>query len=553
MPLTKSVPSPSEVQATFAATLVDEWVRDGLSDVVICPGSRSTPLAVAFAERGELRVHVRIDERSAGFFAIGRALVTKRPVVVLVTSGTAAAELHACVAEADQAEVPLIIVTADRPPELHGVGAPQTINQRHLYGDMVRCFEEPGVARVNVASTWRALASRLFESARGGEDRAGPVHLNAAFVEPLLADAGELPRGRAEGAPWHRSRTVTTSSNWSAPGPRILAIVGRGTPRAWVQEARAHHWMVVGDATTPDTLAYADGLLRSERFALSVRPDVVVRVGGLPSSKILLERWREWQTRTVGFRGAGFLADPERLIEERLDGLPAMGPTCRGDEKYVATWQRASALVAGLLERADESFSEIEVARTTVEVANESATPLVIGSSMPVRDVEWWAPPRDVSAYSNRGVSGIDGVVSTALGIASGARAIALVGDVTMLHDVSALVDGLGSYGGTLVMVVVNNQGGGIFSFLTQSSMEHDRFEMLFGTPRAHDLERVSTAFGHHGESVKNASELRLAIERSVNTPGVNVVVANVPGRGENVESHRRWNELVIAALEGAS
>jgi len=540
------------VQATFAATLVDEWVRDGLRDVVICPGSRSTPLAVAFADRSELRVHVRIDERSAGFFAIGRALVTKSPVAVLVTSGTAAAELHACVAEADQAEVPLIVITADRPPELHGVGAPQTMNQRHLYGDMVRCFEEPGVARANVAATWRALASRLFESARGGEEQSGPAHLNAAFVEPLLADAGELPRGRDDDAPWQRSRTVMTTSNWSAPGPRILAIVGRGTPQAWVQEARAHHWMVVGDATTPDTLAHADALLRSEQFANSVRPDVVVRVGGLPSSKYLLERWRGWTTRTVGFRGAGFLADPERLIEERFEGLPAMAPSCRGDEKYVAIWERAAAMVAGLLERADESFNEIEVARTTVEVANESATPLVIGSSMPVRDVEWWAPPRRVAVFSNRGVSGIDGVVSTALGVASGARAVALVGDVTMLHDVSALVDGLGSYGGTLVMVVVNNQGGGIFSFLSQSSMEHGRFEMLFGTPRALDLERVATAFGHRGASVKNASELRVAIEQGLAVPGLNIVVANVPGRSENVEAHRRWNELVIAELEGA-
>jgi len=143
-------------------------------------------------------------------------------------------------------------------------------------------------------------------------------------------------------------------------------------------------------------------------------------------------------------------------------------------------------------------------------------------------------------------------VVSTALGVASGARAVALVGDVTMLHDVSALVDGLGSYGGTLVMVVVNNQGGGIFSFLSQSSMEHGRFEMLFGTPRALDLERVATAFGHRGASVKNASELRVAIEQGLAVPGLNIVVANVPGRSENVEAHRRWNELVIAELEGA-
>ena len=551
--MTKSVPSPSQVQATFAATLVDEWIRDGLRDVVICPGSRSTPLAMAFAQRPELRAHVRIDERGAGFFAVGRALASETPVAILVTSGTAAAELHACVAEADQAEVPIIVITADRPPELHGVGAPQTMNQRHLYGDMVRRFEEPGVARSGAAPTWRALAARLFESARGSTAPPGPVHVNVAFVEPLLADAGELPRGREGGAPWQSWRRTPITSTWTAPGRRIVAIVGRGTPREWVREAITNHWVVVGDATTPDTLAYVDGLLRSESFARKVRPEVVVRVGGLPSSKVLLERWRDWQTRSVGFDGGGFLADPERLIEERLEGLPVMSPSCRGDENYVDTWTRASAKVATLLAEAEDSFSEIAVARATVAFANESATPLVIGSSMPVRDVEWWAPSRRVATFSNRGVSGIDGVVSSALGVASGATALALVGDVTMLHDVSALVDGVGPHGGTLVVVVANNQGGGIFSFLSQSSLEEERFELLFGTPRVHDLERVASAFGHRGVSVKSVKELREALGRGLQSTGVTVVVAHVPERSENVETHRRWNELVVETLGTSS
>ena len=160
--MSRSVPTASEAQATFAATLFDEWAHLGLRDVVLSPGSRSTPLAVAASQRTELRVHVRLDERSAGFFAIGRALATSTPVAVVVTSGTAAAELHACVAEADLAFVPLIVVTADRPPELHGVGAPQVIDQHELYGGMVRSFEEPGVAQVEHAMTWRPLARRLW-------------------------------------------------------------------------------------------------------------------------------------------------------------------------------------------------------------------------------------------------------------------------------------------------------------------------------------------------------------------------------------------------------
>ncbi len=192
----QSVPSASEVQATYAATLFDEWIRLGLRDVVLCPGSRSTPLALACASRRELRVHVRIDERSAGFFALGRALATHEPVAIVVTSGTAAAELHACVAEASQAFVPLLVLTADRPPELHGVGAPQTIDQHRLFGDLVRLFEDPGTARPEDSDTWRVLARRLWSRATQRDEESpspGPVHLNAAFIEPLVAEALALP------------------------------------------------------------------------------------------------------------------------------------------------------------------------------------------------------------------------------------------------------------------------------------------------------------------------------------------------------------------------
>ncbi|MDE3222160.1 MAG: 2-succinyl-5-enolpyruvyl-6-hydroxy-3-cyclohexene-1-carboxylic-acid synthase [Acidobacteriota bacterium] len=548
--MTKSVPTTSEVQATYAATLVDEWVRAGVRDVVICPGSRSTPLAVAFATRRELRLHVRIDERSAGFFALGRALESTTPVAILVTSGTAAAELHACVAEADQADIPLLVVTADRPPELHGVGAPQTINQSHLYGDMVRCYEEPGVAREATATTWRALASRLVERARGGAARPGPVHLNAAFVEPFLAPVGTLPAGRDANLPWRHTEPATTRTSWRAPGPRILAVVGRGTPAWWIDEAREHDWVVLGDATSVNTLAHFDGLLRAPNFATNARPDVVVRVGGLPASKVLLERWRSWSTLSVGFRGAGFVADPEGLVREEFVGLPTFESHNRGDRSYVNLWSDASRRVeAWLIAEHDDDFVEPNIARAVVDVANERGTALILGSSMPVRDVEWWASARRGRVFSNRGVSGIDGVTSTALGVASGTSAIALEGDVTMLHDVSALVDGLGPHGGSLVVVVVNNRGGGIFSFLAQAALESSRFETLFATPRPHDVVRVSEAFGHLGVNVESVSELRAALDKALSSPGLTVVVAHVPDRDENVATHQEWNDAVVELM----
>ena len=545
-----SVPNPSEVQATFAATLVDEWIHQGLTDVVVCPGSRSTPLVLAAAERTELSLHVRIDERSAGFFAIGRALATSRATALIVTSGTAAAELHACVAEADQAFVPLLVVTADRPPELHGVGAPQTINQHHLFAAMVRRFEEPGVARLDAAGQWRSLAARLWHDATNPH-RAGPVHLNAAFVEPLVASSLALPARATEAGP---VATPLVESEVDLTEQRVLCVVGRGAHAALVERCTALGWVVVGDATTQGALAYVDPLLRSDAFAERARPDVVVRLGGLVASKVLHERLRTWGAKTIAFDGAGFVADPDRLVTETFAGLPTRSASTRED--YVELWHDASSRVAQWLATVvgdDLALNEPSVARTVVDVSARHAVPLVVGSSMPVRDVEWWSAPRQSTTFSNRGVNGIDGVVSTVLGVAAGATGLGLVGDLTMLHDVSALVDGLGDAGGSCVMVVVDNGGGGIFSFLSQASaVTPERFERLFGTPRGHDLVRVAQAFGHAGEHVRTPGELRDALERGLAREGLSVVVAVVADRAHNVRLHQAWNEAVAALVEVA-
>ncbi len=538
----QSVPSPSEVQATFAATLFDEWIELGLTDVVLCPGSRSTPLALACADRAELALHVRIDERSAGFFAIGRALKTGRPVAVVVTSGTAAAELHACVAEADQAFVPLLIVTADRPPELHGVGAPQTIDQHRLFADMVRRFEEPGVASMEDAATWRDLAGRLWRDAVGPEVP-GPVHLNAAFVEPLVAVALSLPGSSS----LTRSFASVVEYDIDLAGHRVLCVVGRGVSSSIVRRCEDLGWVVLGDATTQGSLSYFDSLLRSDSFAELARPDVVIRMGGLVASKVLQERLRSWKVRTIAFGGAGFVSDPDRLITETHPGLPTSRTLA--ELTYVDLWRDASHRVGRWLsdhEAEDGPLTEPGVARIVVEASGDRGVPLVVGSSMPVRDVEWWGAPRRAATYSNRGVNGIDGVVSTVLGVAAGATGLGLVGDITMLHDVSALVDGLGDAGGRCVLVVIDNQGGGIFSFLSQARLvPTDRFERLFGTPRSHDLVRVAKGFGYESETVGSPRELRDAIERGLGREGLSVVIAAVSTRVDNVRLHEEWNSAV--------
>ena len=542
------------MQATYAATLFDEWIRWGLRDVVVCPGSRSTPLALACARRLELRVHVRIDERSAGFFALGRALATHVPVAIVVTSGTAAAELHACVAEASQAFVPLLVLTADRPPELHGVGAPQTIDQHELFGEMVRCFEDPGVARGDDAHTWRSLAQRLWNGAAPQTTASpgpGPVHLNAAFVEPLVADARELPAPSAT-TPVTRSSTTNVAN---LEDLRVLCVAGHGVSARMVDDCSSLNWAVVGDATALGTISYFDPLLRDTRFAQEVRPDVVVRLGGMPASRVLQERLREWRVRTVGFDGAGFVSDPDRLVTDCLVGLPDPLHEPKADGEYLRLWSEAATHVGEWLAKVDEeedALHEISLARCVVEESTRRDIPLVIGSSMPVRDVEWWTPTRVAPTFSNRGVNGIDGVVSTVLGVAAGSRAIGLVGDLTMLHDVSALVDGVGDAGGTGVLVVADNHGGGIFSFLTQrASVDDVRFEQLFGTPRDHDLVTIARAFGHESLRVSTISQLRVALEAACGRDGLSVIVADVPSRDENVQLHDEWNEKVASILEG--
>ena len=540
----ESVPNVSAVQATFVSTLVDEWHRLGLRDAVVCPGSRSTPLSVAFAQHGGVAVHVRIDERSAAFFALGRALRTRRPVAIVVTSGTAAAEVHAAVAEADLASVALLVLTADRPPELHGVGAPQTIDQQRLYGAKVRLYEEPGVARLDASTSWRPLARRLWRHAAGETNRPGPVHLNAAFVEPLLSTPLPLPPSIEDVV---EVSAPTQPAPLDVEGQRVLCVVGAGTPPEVIRAAHDANWVVIGDATAAGSLAYADPLVRHDEIWTTLRPDVIVRLGGMPASKFLAQRLATSGVAVIALEGARPVADPDAVVTRRVAGTPdASLPAHRGDAAFAQMWREASESLGRKVEEwCDGHFDEILVARLVVRAANAARCDLVVGSSMPVRDVEWWGETREGVVFANRGANGIDGVVSTFLGVAQGSSAIGLVGDVTMLHDVSALVEDPGE-STRAVLVVSDNAGGGIFSFLAQArQLPSAQFDELFATPRRHDLAGLARAFGHHGETVTSASELRGALDDGLQRRGLSVVVARVPERAHNVARHDEMNTLV--------
>ena len=567
----------TDTQATFCATLVDEWVRGGVTDAVIAPGSRSTPLALALAAEPRLRVHVHHDERAAGFIALGVSLASGRPAVVLTTSGTAAVELHPAVVEAHHAGVPLIACTADRPPELQGVGAPQTIDQRHLFGAAVRWYAEPGAPDAALAGTWRSLAARAVADAGGASGAPGPVHLNLAFREPLLGDPGPLPAGRPNGAPWHRAGS--TSADLAdrellnlvgrLAGKRVLIVAGGGAgdPSAIHALARVGGWPVVADPRSgcrlprPTTVAHADALLRVPGFAADRRPDVVLRVGAPPASKVVAQ-WLaalDVDQITIGRHGGWqdpehtatvvVAADPAAVAKQLVRSLgdhPAPGD-------WLAQWQQADGAadvaIAGRLSAHPEP-TEPGAARDVVAALPEGAA-LVVASSMPIRDVEWYAAPRaGIDVFANRGANGIDGVVSTAVGVALARRrpTAALVGDIAFLHDSNALI-GIRARGIDLAIVVVDNDGGGIFSFLPQAAaLPADRFEQLFGTPHGVRAEELAAAHGLASLTVEDPAALPVAVQSVFSTGGVWLVVVRTD-RATNVKVHDELHDAVAAAL----
>jgi 2-succinyl-5-enolpyruvyl-6-hydroxy-3-cyclohexene-1-carboxylate synthase len=561
--------TPGEAQATFAATLVDEWARAGVRHAVVSPGSRSTPLALALDVDDRIAVHVFLDERSASFCAVGIGRATGVPAVVATTSGTAAAECHAAVLEASHGRVPLLVCTADRPPELQQVGAPQTVDQIGLYGSAVRWAAEPGVADPATAGTWRSLGARAVAEATG--PRPGPVHLNLAFRDPLVGEPGELPPGREGGVPWHRAWPATSPRRAALEAvagqlrsPKGLVVAGAGSdPAAVARLASSTGWPVLADPSSgcrvPGSVAAFDALLRVSSFAAASRPEVVLRVGALPASKVLGQWLAGAGARTVLVDPAAAFLDPDRVAAEVLpDPLVTCAYLAKelqgvGDPAWAASWRSAEEAAQAAFDRVlagREELTEPAVARSLMAALPDGAT-LVVSSSMPVRDLEWYGRPRaGVRVLANRGANGIDGVVSTAVGVAlaSDGPTALLIGDLALLHDSGGLL-GLADRGVDLAIVVVDNRGGGIFSFLPQSgALPRDRFERLFATPHDVDLASLVAVHGLAALRVHDADGLSPALSAAVLTPGPLVVVAPTD-RSANVAVHDELHAAVATAV----
>jgi 2-succinyl-5-enolpyruvyl-6-hydroxy-3-cyclohexene-1-carboxylate synthase len=576
--------SPANVQATFAATLVDEWLRCGVRHAVICPGSRSTPLALALSERPEIALQVHHDERSGAFLALGLGLATGRPAVVLTTSGTAAAELHAAVVEADLAGVPLLACTADRPPELRDVGAPQAIDQVHLYGRAVRWFGDPGVADVAAAARWRAFAGHAYGATLGA--RPGPVHLNLPFREPLVGAAGPLPPGRGDGRPWVATRaaaapTLATRADVSVEPSGLESLAGLAGRRgvivagsAPVDGAAVHRlaealgWPVLveprSQAWIPAAtgIVHLDAILRSSRAADGLRPEAILRVGAPGASRVVSE-WLAASGADEVVVGAPGWSDPAATAATVVDGpaaavLAALGSAAPdpAPDAWLQRWRAASDAAATALASAlarESTPNEPGVARDVVAALPDGAR-LVVASSMPIRDVERYAMPRHgVAVLANRGANGIDGTVSTAVGLAIGSDAPAalLIGDLAFLHDSNGLL-GIADRDIDLVCVVVDNDGGGIFSFLPQArAVPAARFEALFGTPHGLDIVALAAAYGVDARALGPDEEVGAAVREAAAKAGVHVVVARTD-RAANIGVHARVDGAVAAAVDAA-
>ena len=541
--------------ATFTATLFDEWALLGLTDVVIAPGSRSTPLALAAVRDDRWRTHIFHDERVAAFAALGMGL-RGQPAVLVCTSGTAAANFFPAIVEAGLSDIPMIVCTADRPPELRGVGSPQTIDQINLYGSSVRAFVDLDVPEDSDPSSWRQIAGDAFDVAKHG-----PVHLNMPFREPLTGAADALPARSASASSSVARSRATSDFPASAQGVRGIIVMGGRSgehPTEIIDLADRLGWPLLADPLSLarghfSVIVNYDSVLRHVGFSGAHRPDVVIRVGRPPSSKVLTTWIVESKAPVVQVGGPG-LIDPDANVIATcsLDQVRAalgsgwQGATgTRWADTWLRSWREADARAEGAIRDllAAPELSEPTVARIVAEFLPVHSS-LVVSSSMPVRDLEWYGG-HHARAYANRGANGIDGVLSTAVGhaLATG-PVVVLIGDIAFCHDSNALI-GLVDRAVDLRIVVVDNDGGGIFSFLPQAgALDTATFERVFGTPHGTDICTLAGAYGVRAVTVDDRDGLQRELLRT--GPSVIRVPSN---RKRNTAVHDLLVEEVRRAL----
>jgi 2-succinyl-5-enolpyruvyl-6-hydroxy-3-cyclohexene-1-carboxylate synthase len=605
---------------TLLGALVDELARCGMRDACTSPGSRSTPLVLSLAREQRLRCYSHIDERCSGFFALGLAKASGLPVAITCTSGTAVAELLPAVVEAHEARVPLIVLSADRPPELRELGAGQTIDQLKIFGDFAKWFFEVGTHEAGSERLrWmRTLACRAWWTALEGKP--GVVHLNFPLREPLVCDElSEAPgEGRSDGRPYvirpaqgwemepavaiDSASTSTTRSPVSTlfelvrSSRRGVLVAGRHERKTPLGDAAVRFCELVGWPLLADpmsgarrgdaAIAHYDALLREPEFAHEHTPDFVLRVGDLPVSKPL-RTWLAGLTDTpqVALDPEGAWQDPASVLSSSLAVEPAaalsaltdmLEGSAAPDSDWLASWRSADELAAeailGVL--AAGGCSEPSVAAELGVLLPEEAT-LFVASSMPVRDIEtfWPVRPDPPRVLCNRGANGIDGTVSSAFGAAAASRdpVVLLIGDVALAYDLSALLAAR-RLDLKLTIVLIDNEGGGIFDFLPVAEVKiardstrgdlasrhspgdpsgetatQDIYTRHIATPTGLDFAQAATLYGLSHEHVADVAGFRAALEQALAARDSGIIEVRT-ARDANVELHRQvWNAVAGA------
>jgi 2-succinyl-5-enolpyruvyl-6-hydroxy-3-cyclohexene-1-carboxylate synthase len=581
----------------LAYALVDHLATSGMRNAVICPGSRSTPIAVSLASHAGIDSWVLVDERAAAFFALGMARQLSAPVAVLSTSGTAAANILPAVVEARLSRIPLIVLTADRPPELRDWGAAQTIDQIQLFGSHVKWFVDMPIPDADDALVRhaRATAARAVQTARSHP--AGPVHLNLPFREPLLpADLRpplplrpSLPSGRssvvlAEAEPSQITLSAAALDELAAQvarEPRGIIVCGPGETSGLAAAATAlsvaSGYPILADPLSglrfgphdhSGIIDTYDPFLRDAATAVALQPEIVIRVGALPTSKPLQQLLLARPDRMHVVFDAGaprdpthlatsyVLADPTAALTDLAGSVDNLGSS--GDRGWVTAWKAAdratATAIASALAQVDDPFEGRAVAEVAA-LLPDGAT-LVVGNSMPIRDVDAFVrgDRRRLRIVSNRGANGIDGVVSTALGAAAVAAGpvVLVVGDLSFFHDLNGLLAAR-KFDLNATVVVLNNDGGGIFSFLPQAEqLDTPTFESLFGTPTGLDIAAAAHLFGVAYARPADWGTFRHDLCRAIHGHGSSIVEL-VTNRNRNVTQHRAIWAAVAAALRQAA
>ncbi|WP_066292013.1 2-succinyl-5-enolpyruvyl-6-hydroxy-3-cyclohexene-1-carboxylic-acid synthase [Bacillus sp. FJAT-29937] len=567
-----------EALTSYIAAFVTELVNNGVEDVVVSPGSRSTPMAMVILEHPELRVHIHVDERSAAFFALGIAKASKKPVAILCTSGTAAANYFPAIVEANVSRVPLIVLTADRPHELRDVGAPQAIDQIHLYGKHVKWFVEmaPPEHTVEMIRYARTVCARAASTAL--QSPAGPVHLNFPFREPLipaldredLFEVTERAGGyvRIQPSEWTLSDEQFKQLGESLQSyKRGIIVCGPietdGFTNAVINLAEKLQFPILADPISQlrsgthngaQIIDTYDTILKNENAKRALKPDVIIRFGAMPVSKpltIFLKENHDVRQFVIdggaGWRDPGMVSS-EMIYCQETRFCQAILPYIEAvkDGSFLEKWEKVNDLTRSSIAKIEE-VEELSEGKLFYQLANmlpEGAV-LFVGNSMPIRDLDTFFHFNDKSIriMANRGANGIDGVISTALGAGTRLQPLYLVlGDLTFFHDLNGLIAAK-QYEIDINILLINNNGGGIFSFLPQASHPKN-FEKLFGTPLDLKFQYAVEMYGGQYDLILDWEHLSSVMNRNKGQSGLKVMEITT-SREKNISEHRElWDEV---------